>query len=111
LSTTEGLHVPFTPLAEVVGRTGTLAPAQIETEVPKLNTGVTTVLTVTVNVVVAAHCPAAGVNVYVPEFKLSTVDGLHVPVIPFNDVLTSVGTVPPGQIESVVPKLNVGITI
>jgi hypothetical protein len=109
LSTTEGLHVPFTPLAEVVGRTGALVPAQMDRDVPKLNTGVTTGLTVTVNVVVAAHCPAAGVKVYVAEFWLSMTDGLHVPVMPFNDEPASVGTVPPGQIESDVPKLNVGV--
>lgn len=42
---------------------------------------------------------------------LSITEGLHVPVIPFNDVFTSVGTVPPEQIESDVPKLNVGVTI
>jgi hypothetical protein len=84
-------------------------PAQIDRDVPKLNTGVTTGFTVTVNVVVAAHWPAAGIKVYVAELWLSITDGLHIPVMPFNDELTSVGTVPPVQIESDVPKLNVGV--
>jgi len=68
LSTTEGVHVPVTPFVDVAGRTGTLPPAQIDTEVPKPNTGVTTGLTVTVNVAAKAHCPVEGVNVYVAEF-------------------------------------------
>jgi hypothetical protein len=57
------LHVPVIPFADVVGSTGTLLPLQMESEVPKLNTGVTGWLTVTLKVAVAAHCPAAGVKV------------------------------------------------
>jgi hypothetical protein len=51
--------------------------------------------TVTVNVAVVAHCPAVGVNVYVPELKLLTVTGFHVPVIPIADTLGNDGTDPP----------------
>ena len=40
---------------------------------------------------------------------MSTVDGLHVPVILLVDVVGSVGTVPPEHTVSVVPKLNVGV--
>ena len=40
---------------------------------------------------------------------MSTVDGLHVPVILSVDVVGSVGTVPPAHTVSVVPKLNVGV--
>ena len=40
---------------------------------------------------------------------MSTVDGLHVPVILSVDVVGSVGTVPPEHIVRVVPKLNVGV--
>src|SRR5687768_9431780 len=40
LSTTEGLHVPVRPLVDVVGSGGTVPPAQIVREVPKLNVGV-----------------------------------------------------------------------
>jgi hypothetical protein len=67
--------------------------------------------TVTLNVVVVAHCPAVGVNVYTPEFWLSIVAGLHVPLMPLVDVFVSKGTVPLAQIVSVVPKLNVGVIL
>ena len=63
MSTVAGLHVPAMPLVDVVGNVGTVAPAQTDREVPKLNAGVTTGFTVTVNVVVVAHCPAEGVKV------------------------------------------------
>ena len=53
MSTTEGLHVPTTPFVDVVGKAGTVLPAQIVSDVPKLNAGVSIGLTVTVNVVVA----------------------------------------------------------
>jgi hypothetical protein len=96
-------------LADVVGSVGTVPPAQIVNAEPKLNDGTIFVVTVTVNVAVVAHKPAVGVNVYTPEFWLSTVEGLHVPVIPFADVVGRVGTVPPAQITRVVPKLNVGV--
>ncbi len=39
-----------------------------------------------------------------------TLEGLHVPVIPFDDVVGKVGTASPLQIVAVVPKLNVGVT-
>ena len=35
--------------------------------------------------------------------------GLHVPVMPFVDVVGNVGTDPPAQIVKLVPKLNVGV--
>ena len=44
-----------------------------------------------------------------PEVELLTVAGLHVPLIPFVDVFGKIGTEPPAQIVSDVPKLNVGI--
>ncbi len=56
------------PLLEVVGKDGTPAPAQIVSDDPKLNVGAMFGLTVTVSDVDVAHCPAAGVNVYVAEF-------------------------------------------
>ena len=109
LLTTEGLHVPFIPFNDVVGKVGIVPPAHIFNEVPKLKVGVMFGVTVTVNVAGLAHCPALGVNVYVPGLLLSTTAGLHVPFIPFNDVLGKVGTVPPAQIFNEVPKLNVGV--
>jgi hypothetical protein len=62
LLTTEGLHVPVTPLSDVVGRVGTEPPEQMFIS-PKLNVGITFGLTVTLNVVGTAHWPAPGVNV------------------------------------------------
>jgi hypothetical protein len=51
------------PLSDVVNNVGTEPPAHIAREVPKLNAGVIFGLTVTVNVVGLAHCPAVGVKV------------------------------------------------
>ena len=42
---------------------------------------------------------------------MSTIDGLHVPLMALSDVVESVGTVPPAHIVSVVPKLNVGVIL
>jgi hypothetical protein len=39
---------------------------------------------------------------------LSTTEGLHVPVIPFVDVVGREGTPAPAQTVAVVPKLNAG---
>jgi hypothetical protein len=60
--------VPVIPFDDVVGKTGTTPPAQTVRFAPKLNVGAMFGLTVTVNVVPVAHCPAFGVNVYVAEF-------------------------------------------
>jgi len=49
------------PLVEVVGNGASVAPEQIDATAA--NVGVTLGVTVMVNVVVAAHCPAVGVNV------------------------------------------------
>lgn len=108
LSTAAGLHVPVIPLDDVVGNVGTVLPAHIVMLVPNAKVGVMFGLTVTVNVVGEAHSPALGVKVYTPEFWLSTTEGLQVPLIPFDDVLGNVGTVPPAQITRLVPKGNVG---
>ena len=61
LSTVAGLHVPFMPFDDVAGRTGAAEP--LHTGGIAANVGVILELTVTVAVVVVAHCPAAGVNV------------------------------------------------
>ena len=50
-------------LSDVVGKTGTVPPAHIVSEVPNANVGVMLGVTVTVNVVVVAHNPVVGVNV------------------------------------------------
>jgi hypothetical protein len=111
LSTAAGFHVPVMLLVDVLGNVGTEPPLQILNDVPKLKVGVMFGLTVTVNVAVVAHCPAVGVNKYVPDAVLLTVAGFHVPVIPFDDVVGKLGTVPPEHIVSVVPKLNVGVIL
>ncbi len=40
---------------------------------------------------------------------MSTLAGLHVPLIELSDVAGSVGTVPPAHTVSEVPKLNAGV--
>ena len=61
LLTVDGDQVPFIPLVEVVGNIGARLPAHIGGT--GLNVGKTLLMTVTVNVVDVAHCPAVGVNV------------------------------------------------
>ena len=56
-----GAHVPVIPLFDVVGNADKVAPEQIGATA--VNVGVIFGLTVTVNVAVVAHWPAAGVNV------------------------------------------------
>jgi hypothetical protein len=56
-----GDHEPVMPLFEVVGNADKVAPEQIGATA--LNVGVIFGLTVIVNVVVVAHCPAVGVKV------------------------------------------------
>ena len=99
MSTVDGLHVPLIALSDVVGSVGTVPPAHIVSDVPKLNVGVTLRVTVTVYVAGKAQTPAAGVNVYTPDAWLLTVDGLHVPLIALSDVVGSAGTVPPAHID------------
>ena len=57
------VHVPVIPFVDVVGKLGTVAPAQIDKLVPKLNDGVILGLTVTARDAVVAHWPAVGVKV------------------------------------------------
>ncbi len=109
LSITDGPHVPASPFVEVPGNEGAVVPEQILMDVPKLNVGVITGFTVTVNVVEDVHEPDVGVNVYTPETLLLTNEGLHVPLIPFDDVPGKFGTEPPAQIFNNVPKAKVGM--
>ena len=55
LLTVAGLQVPVTPLLDVAGSAGTIPPAQITNEVPKLNTGTVLGVTVTSNGTEFAH--------------------------------------------------------
>ena len=61
LLTVDGLHVPVTPLSDVVGSIGAVVFAQIA--VAMLNVGVTFAVTVIFTVTGNAHKPAVGVNV------------------------------------------------
>jgi hypothetical protein len=56
-----GDQVPVIPLVEVVGNADKVAPEHIGATAA--NVGVIFGLTVIVNVVVVAHCPAVGVKV------------------------------------------------
>ena len=56
-----GVHVPVIPLLDVVGNAVNVAPEHIGATAVKV--GVIFGVTVIVNVVIVAHCPAVGVNV------------------------------------------------
>ena len=63
LSTTDGFQVPAKPSVEVVGKTGTTPPAQIDRLDPNGKDGVGLGVTVILTVSGKAHRPAVGVNV------------------------------------------------
>lgn len=97
-------HNRFVPVA-VKGVAA--APWQYFTGV--VTTGGATLVTVTVNVAVVAHCPTAGVKVYVVVAVLLTVAGLQVPAIPLSDMEGRMGAVDPLQMDAT--GLNVGTTV
>ena len=55
LLTTAGFHVPVIPLSDVLGNAGTVDPAQMVSDVPKLNVGVMFGFTVTEKLAVVPH--------------------------------------------------------
>ena len=61
--TAAGFHVPVIPFSDVLGKWGTIPPAQTVSEVPKSKVGTRLGLTVTDNEVEVAHNPAVGVKV------------------------------------------------
>jgi hypothetical protein len=63
LSTTDGLHVPFTPLVDVFGSVGTDPPAHMMRLVPNGNVGTVRGVTVILIVTGNPHWLGAGVNV------------------------------------------------
>ena len=91
------------PLFDVVGNGANAAPEQIAATGVKV--GVTFAFTVIVSVVVVAHCPAVGVNVYVVVVVLSNA-GDQVPVIPLLDVVGNAASTAPEQIAAT--GVNVG---
>ena len=92
---------------EFVGKTGAVSPAQIA-EIAA-NVGVIAWFTMTSSVAVVAHCPAVGVNVYVPVAKLLTVAGDQTPEIGgvFVEFVGKTGAVSPEQIAAIIA--NVGV--
>ena len=99
-----GAHVPVIPLFEVVGKADNASPDQIAAT--GVNVGVMFALTVMVSVVVVAHCPAAGVKVYVVVAVLFSA-GAQVPVIPLLEVVGRAERVAPEQIAAT--GVNVGV--
>jgi hypothetical protein len=65
--------------------------------------------TVDVRLADVAHCPAFGVNTYVPLETLLTTDGDHVPMIPLLDVVASIGATLPEQNGAI--AVNVGVIV
>jgi len=100
-----GLHVPDTPFIEVVGNGDNASPLHIGETAVKV--GVVGGVTVIARVVVVAHTPAAGVNVYVVVVVLSNA-GLHVPVIPLVEVVGNGDNASPLHIGDT--DVNVGVT-
>ena len=105
-----GDQVPVIPLFEVVGKADKAAPEQIGATA--VNVGVTFGFTVMTNVLAAAHCPAAGVNVYVVVAVLFSA-GDQVPVIPLVDVVGKAASVAPEHIGATAAKAGVtlGFTV
>ena len=99
-----GAQVPVIPLLEVVGNAVSVAPEHIGATA--VNVGVMFGLTVIVNVVVVAHWPADGVNVYVVVAVLFNA-GAQVPVIPLLEVVGNADKVAPEQIGAT--TVNVGV--
>lgn len=96
-----GLHVPEIPLLDIAGSVN---------EVPEQTAGIcvnagVSWLTITVIVVVDAHCPVFGVKVYVVVAML-LIAGFHVPEMPLLEVSGSVKD-PPGQIAGICVKTGV----
>src|SRR5204863_4961346 len=105
-----GDQVPVILLLEVVGNADKVAPEQIGATA--VNVGVMFGLTVMVRVVVVAHWPAAGVNVYVVVAVLS-IAGDHTPVMPLFDVVGKADKVAPEQIGATAVNAGVmfGLTV
>jgi hypothetical protein len=93
---------------ELIGKTGAVVPEQIAAT--GANVGVIVRFTVTESVVVFAHCPADGVNVYDPVAELLT-NAFQDPVMEgvFVELVGKTGAVVPEQIAAT--GANVGVTV
>ena len=96
--------MPVIPLLDVVGNAVNGSPEHMGATAAKV--GVIFGLTVIVNVVVVAHWPAAGVNVYVVVAVLFSA-GDQTPVIPLLDVVGNAASEAPEHIGAT--AVNVGI--
>ena len=101
-----GDQVPLIPLIEVVGKAVRASPLQIGAITTKV--GIVLELTVIVNVVEAAHCPAVGVKVY-NVVAVLLIAGDHDPLIPLMDVIGNAESGSPLQIGAT--TANVGIIL
>ena len=99
-----GAHVPVMPLLEVVGSGARVAPEHIGATAVKA--GVVLLFTVMVKVVVVAHCPGSGVNVYVVVVVLSKA-GDQFPIIPLLEVVGSGVNVAPEHIGATAVKVGI----
>jgi hypothetical protein len=92
-SITEGVHNPVTPSKEVVNK----APGgSCKQYGPRASNVLATSGVIVMSIVIIlAHSPASGVNVYVlvPETDVLIVDGLQVPEIPLVDITSNDGAV------------------
>ena len=93
-------------LFDVVGKATKFPPLHIA--LTAVNVGVTLGVTTIVIVVVEAHWPTEGVNVYVVVAVL-LIAGDHVPLIPFKEVIGRLSITPPSHTEFIV--VNVGDTV
>jgi hypothetical protein len=105
-----GAQVPLIPLVDVVGNGVSASPEQIAATAAKV--GVISGFTVIVSVVVIAHCPAVGVNVYVVVVVLSNA-GAQVPLIPLVEVVGNGTSASPEQIAATAANVGVinGLTV
>lgn len=108
---TAGDQVPVMPLSDIAGSIGATEPSHIAAI--ELKVGVMFGKTVISIVDIVAHCPASGVNVYIPPTVLLTVAGDHVPVIPLVDINGNTGAIAPEQIGAMAAKVGdtLGITV
>ena len=100
-----GDHTPLIVLMDVVGKAAIVAPEQIAGTAVKV--GIITEFTLIVNVVVFAHCPAVGVNVYRVVVVLFSA-GDQAPLIALFDDVGNAVIISPEQIAGT--AVNVGFT-
>lgn len=95
-----GVQTPETAFGDKAPKLGAVAPEQKSAIAAK--SGCVLAVIVTAKVCEVAHCPAAGVNTYDPEFTLSIVAGDQDPVIPTGEGVTKVGATVPEHIFGIV---------